>query len=64
MIYSTLKWKKSVDDGVAFYDDSNIPSVLVQNKIDLLDPNEQDNIDELQQFRNNYFRRLFFRCNP
>ena len=50
MIYSTLKWKKSVDDGVAFYDDSNIPSVLVQNKIDLLDPNEQDNIDELQQF--------------
>ena len=48
--YRTLKWKKSVDDGVAFYDDSNIPSVLVQNKVDLLPPDEQDNIDELQKF--------------
>ena len=38
---------------MAFYDDSNIPSVLVQNKVDLLPPEEQDNIDELKQFSDN-----------
>jgi Ras-related protein Rab-32 len=45
-----LKWKKSVDEAVAFYDDGVLPSVLIQNKVDLLPPEEEDNADELNEF--------------
>ena len=48
--YSTLKWKNSVDDSTTFFDDSKIPCVLVQSKVDLLPEDEQDNIDELKKF--------------
>ena len=33
----TLKWKESVDESTRFIDGDIIPSVLVQNKIDLVD---------------------------
>ena len=48
--FSTLKWKKSVDDAVAFYDDGLLPSVLIQNKVDLLPSEEENNTDELNDF--------------
>ena len=32
------------------YEDGKIPTVLIQNKVDLLPPEEQDNIDELKEF--------------
>jgi 50S ribosomal subunit-associated GTPase HflX len=48
--YRTLKWKKSVDESVSFYEDGHIPAILVQNKVDLLPEEEQDNMDELNDF--------------
>ena len=33
----TLKWKESVDESTRFIDNDILPSVLVQNKIDLVD---------------------------
>ena len=45
-----MKWKKSVDEAVTFYDEQSLPAVLVENKVDLLPPDEQDNITELQEF--------------
>ncbi len=49
-LFSTLKWKKSVDEAVAFYDDGALPSVLIQNKVDLLPAEEEDNAEELEEF--------------
>lgn len=49
-IYRTLKWKNSVDEAVTFYEEGNLPSILIQNKVDLLPEEEQDNIEELQKF--------------
>ena len=44
----------------SFYDDSKIPCILVQNKVDLLPVDEQDNIDELKKFSDeNGFIRCF-----
>ena len=50
-----------MDDAVTFYDDGHLPSIIVQNKVDLLPEEEQDNIEELQKFSedngfNGYFR--------
>lgn len=45
-----MKWKKSVDDAVAFYDDGCLPAVLIQNKVDLLNPEEENNTEELDKF--------------
>jgi 50S ribosomal subunit-associated GTPase HflX len=39
-----------VDEAVAFYDDGVLPSVLIQNKVDLLPSEEEDNTDELKDF--------------
>ena len=57
----TLKWKNAVDEAVTFYDDGQLPAVLVQNKVDLLPEEEQDNVEELKKFSeengfNGYFR--------
>lgn len=39
-----------MDEAVAFYDDGVLPSVLIQNKVDLLPSEEEDNTDELKDF--------------
>ncbi len=49
----TLKWKNSIDANTKFIDETPLPIILVQNKIDLVDPevlNEDE--DELKKFVN------------
>ncbi len=43
------KWKQSVDDSVAFYDDGKIPAILVDNKCDLLSPEDEENQQNLKK---------------
>ena len=45
-----MNWKNAVDEAVTFYEDGNIPSIIVQNKMDLLPEGEQDDIEELKKF--------------
>ena len=42
-----IKWKNTVDENTKFLDGTNIPSILIRNKVDLLD-NEENNDDEEQ----------------
>ena len=46
----TLKWKESVDESTRFIDDDIIPSVLVQNKIDLVDEESLKDEEEIKKF--------------
>lgn len=46
---------------MTFYEDGNIPAILVENKVDVLPEEEQENDEELKQFSeengfNGYFR--------
>lgn len=43
---STIKWKKSIDDNVSFFDGTPLPMMLIQNKIDLKEKSERDQIKE------------------
>ena len=45
---ATIKWKKSIDDSVTFFDGSPLPMMIIQNKIDLLGSESNDgNYNEL-----------------
>jgi len=58
--FRAIKWKKSVDEAVTFYDDGKIPSIIVENKVDLMSENEIENMDALQQFsKENDFNGCF-----
>ena len=47
----TVKWKKAIDDNALFIDETPLPIVLVQNKIDLVEPEAlEGDEDELKQF--------------
>ena len=46
----TLKWKESVDENTRFMDGEILPSVLVQNKIDLVEENELKDEEEIKKF--------------
>lgn len=46
----SLQWKKYVDDSTKFIDGGTLPGVLIENKIDLLPPSEQNNDLPLQKF--------------
>ena len=46
----TLKWKESVDESARFIDGEIIPSVLVQNKIDLVDEESLKDEEEIKKF--------------
>jgi len=57
-----IKWKKTVDETTKFYDDSNIPAILLRNKVDLLEntDNTNDDEDEMKKFcEENKFLRCF-----
>ena len=48
---NTIKWKKSIDDNTTFVDETPLPITLVQNKIDLVDPENLDkDEEELKKF--------------
>ncbi len=56
-----IKWKNTVDETTKFLDGTNIPAILVRNKIDLLE-NEDNNDDEeeMKEFcEKNSFLRSF-----
>ena len=58
-ISRTIKWKKVVDESEAFLDGGNIPCILVENKVDLI----EEFIDEegLKQFaKDNDFSGCFY----
>ena len=46
----TLKWKESVDESTRFIDGEILPSVLVQNKIDLVDEEALKDEEEIKKF--------------
>ena len=60
-----VKWKNTVDETTKFIDDSNIPAILIRNKVDLLEENndnDNDNDDEnmIKEFcEKNKFLRCF-----
>ena len=48
---NTLKWKKAIDENSTFIDETPLPIVLVQNKIDLVGPDELNkDEEELKKF--------------
>ena len=48
--FITLKWKNAADEAMIFFEDGQLPAVIVQNKVDLLPEEEQDNDEELKKF--------------
>ena len=46
----TLKWKQSVDESTRFIDGEILPSVLVQNKIDLVEEEALKDEEEIKKF--------------
>ena len=48
---NTIKWKKAIDDNARFIDETPLPIVLVQNKIDLVEPEAlKGDEEELKKF--------------
>ena len=48
---NTIKWKKSIDDNTKFIDDTPLPIILVQNKIDLVEAEAlEGDEEELKKF--------------
>ena len=43
---NTIKWKKAIDDNARFIDETPLPIVLVQNKIDLVEPEALEGDEE------------------
>ena len=44
-----VKWKNTVDESTKFLDESNIPSILLRNKVDLLE--NEDNVDDEEKMK-------------
>jgi 50S ribosomal subunit-associated GTPase HflX len=49
-MYSTLRWKGSVDEVATFLDGGKLPCLLVENKADLLDGDNVEKDPELEEF--------------
>ena len=59
----TLKWKESVDENSRFIEDGILPSVLVENKIDLVEEDKvKEEIQIIQFAKENKFV-VFFRIS-
>ena len=56
-----VKWKNTVDETTKFLDGTNIPAVLIRNKVDLLEENnENDDEEMIKEFcEKNKFLRCF-----
>ena len=55
-----IKWKNTVDETTKFIDGTNIPSILVRNKVDLLEENNEKDDDKIKDFcEKNKFLRCF-----
>ena len=49
-MYSTLRFKSSVDEVTRFVNGDKLPCILIENKVDLLDKEDIDNTKELEEF--------------
>ena len=49
-LYSTLRWKGSVDEVATFLDGGKLPCLLVENKADLLEGDNAEKCPELEEF--------------
>jgi len=56
----SVKWKNTVDETARFLDGTNIPSILIRNKIDLLE--NEDNNDDEEQMKEFCEKNKFLRC--
>ena len=55
-----IKWKNTVDETTKFLDGTNIPAILIRNKIDLLEnENNNDDEDNMKEFCEEH---SFLRC--
>ena len=54
------KWKNTVDETARFLDGTNIPSILIRNKIDLLE--NEDNNDDEEKMKDFCEKNKFLRC--
>ena len=59
----TIKWKESVDENTKFIDGDFLPSVLVQNKIDLVEEEVIKNDTEIKKFAEDNKFIGFFRTS-
>ena len=55
-----IKWKNTVDETTKFLDGTNIPAILVRNKIDLLE--NEDNNDDEEEMKEFCEKNSFLRC--
>ena len=52
LLFRTINWKNSVDESERFLDGKNVPCVLVENKCDLLNQNQVNDVVSLKGFAN------------
>ena len=55
-----VKWKNTVDETTKFLDQTNLPSILIRNKIDLLE--NDDNNDDEEKIKEFCDSHSFLRC--
>ena len=55
-----VKWKNTVDETTRFLDGSNIPSILIRNKVDLLE--NEDNSDDEESIKEFCEKNAFLEC--
>ena len=55
-----IKWKNTVDETARFLDGSNIPAILIRNKIDLLE--NEENIDDEEEMKEFCEKNAFLKC--
>ena len=56
-----VKWKNTVDETTKFLDGTNIPSILMRNKVDLLEENNEKNDDE-EMIKDFCEKNKFLKC--
>jgi small GTP-binding protein len=60
-LQKTLLWKKAIDENTQFIDGEKIPSIFIQNKIDLISDNDiSESNEDIDNFcKNNKFTNYF-----
>ena len=57
-----VKWKNTVDETTKFIDDSNIQAILIRNKVDLLEENNDNDNDDENMIKEFCEKNKFLRC--
>ena len=55
-----VKWKNTVDETTKFLDGTNIPAILIRNKVDLIE--ENNNLDDEDKIKDFCEKNKFLRC--